>query len=391
LRVALFSDSALPVINGVSISVDRLATELRNLGHVVHHYAPGQGGHLFGDPQVHRFFAAETPWSKGYPLAFPPFVHLKVKFFQHQYDIVHTHTPWTVGFLGYRWARRRSVPVVSTYHTIYEKYAHYFPYLPTRAVRQAIAGHTERYYNSVDQVITPSDASRKWLIRRGVTTPITIIPTGVVLGETLTKEQERHRLGIPQDAFVLLFVGRLAAEKNLNCLLEMAAKVLKACPRAELCLVGDGPERECLEEFAQRNEIENRVRFVGFVDRSQVSRYYKAADVFTFSSVSETQGMVVNEALASGLPVVVVRGGGAPASVTSGQNGFIVRNDATDFAKPVIKLIQDDLLRNQMIRGALESAKNFSLESMVERVLEVYDRSRSIEATSRDKIGKNGD
>jgi glycosyltransferase involved in cell wall biosynthesis len=368
----MFSDSALPILNGVSVSVDALVSELRDQGHSVHLYTARYPGYRDPDANTYRFRALETPISKGYPVAIPPFYRMLLKFRRHEYDIVHTHTPFMLGMVGLRWAESHGLPIVSTYHTLYDRYAHYFRILPRRYIRFRIAKHTNFYYNHVNHVITPSEASMKWLKRHSVTTPITIVPTGIVRGPMLERAEVRRSLGISPDARILLYVGRLAKEKNLAVLIEAVQAVFKEDPRARLWLVGDGPYRQECVEIVRRAGIGDRVRFVGFVPRAEVDKYYAAADLFVFSSITETQGLVVQEAMMHGLPAVVVAGGGAGASVIDGENGFLVKNEPTEIAHSIQRAFRDESLYAKLSDQAPRSVRDLGVPSMCEHVLAVY-------------------
>lgn len=371
LRIAIFSDSALPVLNGVSISIRALITELRDQGHSVHLFTSQYYDYRDVDANTHRFPAVETPWTRGYPLAFPPFYPMLLKFRQHHFDVVHTHTPFTLGFVGLRWAESHQIPIVSTYHTLYDRYAHYIP-LPRRYVRYKIAKHTHYYYNRVAHVITPSEASGKWLRRHAVTTPITVVPTGTPPASILDRSSLRQSLGVAPDQRVMLYVGRLAKEKNLETLLHMAKIVFETDPTLRLWLVGDGPYREVCTELIRTLDIGDRVRLVGSVPRDDVDKYYAIADLFVFASISETQGLVVQEAMTYGLPAVAVTGGGAGAGIVSGVNGFLVKNDPKDFAVQVRRVLGDDILCAKLSAGARETAKKYSTSEMCKSVLNIY-------------------
>ncbi len=372
LRIALFSDSALPILNGVSVSIDALVRELRDKSHSVHIFTAAHFRHRDGDPNTYRFPAVETPWTKNYPLAFPPFYPMLLRFRKQQFDIVHTHTPFTIGFVGLRWAQSHGLPVVSTYHTLYDKYAHYIPFFPKRYLRYKVAKHTNFYYNQVDHVITPSEASLRWLRRHSVRRPMTIIPTGVHAPRMIDRSEIRSRLGIPPESQILLYVGRIAREKNMSTLLEAAALAFRSNQKLRLWIVGDGPYREQCAEQARRLGIGDRVRFVGFVPREEVDQYYVASDLFIFSSLTETQGLVVNEAMAYGLPAVVVSGGGAGASVEDGVNGLLVRNDAAQMGGAILHIIEDELAYARLSEGARRQGRHYGSDSMAERVLQVY-------------------
>lgn len=374
LRIAVFSDSALPILNGVSVSIDTLVQALRRAGHSVHVYTAGAPLYRDPDPNTFRFWAVETPWSRGYPLAVPPFYRMLYEFRKHTYDIIHTHTPFTIGFVGLRWAESHDIPIVATYHTLYDRYAHYVPYFPRRYVRFKIAKHTHFYYSSVLEVIVPSDAARRWLQRHAVKTPITVIPTGTPEPRILDRAEVRVQLGLAPGERMMLYVGRVAKEKNLGPLFEMAAKVMAERPETRLWLVGDGPFRGEAMAMVRALGIGDKVRFVGAVPRYEVDHYYCAADVFVFSSLTETQGLVLQEAMTYGLPAVAYVGGGASETIQDGINGFGVRNDVSDFAERVLQVLGDDALHARLSRGAKESVRERSSSAMARSVVDVYHR-----------------
>ncbi len=373
LRIAIFSDSALPILNGVSVSIQATVQELRNQGHSVTVFTASKFGYKDPDPNTYRFHSIPIPWARNYPMAMPPFYPMLGRFRRHEFDIIHTHTPFVVGFVGLRWAQSHEIPIVSTYHTLYDRYSHYVP-LPRRYVRFKIAKHTNFYYNNVSHVITPSHASYRWLRRHSVKTPITVIPTGVSSPAILDRSEIRHQLGIPPEQKIMLYVGRVAREKNLGVLFEMAKRVFQRDPTLRLWLVGDGPYREASRQIARDLEIGDRVQFVGYVPRDQVDRYYAAADLFVFSSITETQGLVVQEAMTYGLPAIAVAGGGASAGIQNGINGFIVKNDAKHFAETVLQVMENESLYETLSHGARVTVRGYSTHRTVEGVLGVYNQ-----------------
>ncbi|MBS1713362.1 MAG: glycosyltransferase [Armatimonadetes bacterium] len=377
LRIALFSDSALPVLNGVSVSVDALVRSLRDEGHSVFLYTSLYARFRDSDPNVTRFLAVRTPWTKDYPLAVPPFYPWFHDFKKGRFDIVHTHTPFTVGMVGLRWAQSLEIPVVATYHTHYDKYAHYVPFFPKRYLRYKIAKHTNFYYGSVDQVVTPSEASKRWLKRHSVKRPITVVPTGVPEPKALDRRAVRAGFEVHPMRKVVLYVGRLALEKNLSTLLEAAPLMIERDKEVEIWIVGDGPARDEYLNQARALGIGDRVRFWGFKPRSELDAYYAAADVFAFPSMTETQGLVVLEAMSHGLPAVVVQGGGASGAVESGQNGFVVANDPHDVAEAVVKLLSDPLLHSAVSERARATGLSSTVGAMTRRVLDVYQAALS--------------
>jgi glycosyltransferase involved in cell wall biosynthesis len=372
LRLALFSDSAPPVINGVSVSIEALMDGLRTRGHEVHLFATGYPVRPATNPYDHRFLGVLTKAAKDYPLAVPPFAIRRLEFERLDFDLVHTHTPFTVGYVGQRWARASGIPIVSTYHTHYDEYAHYAPVLKEEQVRKWIRLHTRKYYGAVDHVITPSEASLNWLRGHGVFTQATVIPTGIPAPQPLSREACRQQLGIKPDAEVIVTVGRLAREKSMDLTIQATAEVLRSRPNAELWIVGDGPDREDIEAVAKAQNLGSRIHFTGRVDREEVDLYYAVADVFAFASTTETQGLVVVEAMAYGLPAIVVKGGGAGLAVKNAVNGFLIEGRADAMTVAIEKVLSNELLRAELAEGARETAEEYSLETMVGNILDIY-------------------
>ncbi|MCW5937145.1 MAG: glycosyltransferase [Fimbriimonadaceae bacterium] len=372
LKVAIFSDSALPVLNGVSVSIDGLIGALREQGHSVHLYTTRYRGHRDSDPNVHRFFSTLTPWTPNYPLSIPPFYPWFDRFRREDFDIVHTHTPFTVGFVGLRWAESCGIPIVSTYHTHYDKYIHYVPFFPKRYLKFKIAKHTNYYYEQVDHVVTPSEASKRWLNRHAVRTPITVIPTGVPNPRQIDRAEVRQALGASPDQTILLYTGRVAGEKNIGVLLEAFQMVFSANRNAVMWVVGDGPARADYTQMASDLGIGDRIKFWGFIDRDKLGDFYAAADIFWFSSMTETQGLVVAEAMSYGLPCLVVQGGGASTHLESGVDGFVLPNDPSDLAETALRLQSDERLYTRISAAARKTASNLSVTSMAEDMASVY-------------------
>lgn len=373
-RIAIFSDSALPVLNGVSVSIDMLVRELRQEGHSVALFTASHFRYRDTDPNTYRFPAVQTPWTRGYPLAIPPFYPMFRRFRRQCFDVIHTHTPFTIGFAGLRWGQSEGIPVVSTYHTLYDKYHHYIPFFPKRYLRYKIAKHTNYYFNAVARITTPSEAAKRWLLRHSVARPIDVIPSAPLPPKPIDRAEARNELGMPAGNKVMLYVGRIAREKNMATLFQAAAQVMREDHATVLWLVGDGPYRgECVA-LTRELGIGDRVRFVGGVQRDAVDAYYAAADIFVFASMTETQGLVVGEAMQYGLPAVVVGGGGASATVVEGETGFVVRNDAEQMAGSILDVLRSDETHARFCDAARMHGRAYTPRDMARAMVEVYDR-----------------
>lgn len=374
MRVGLFSESLLPIVNGVSVSIDILGARLSALGHEVSYFAPRVAGYADDRPGVYRFPSFNPPTMRDYPLAYPARGELFRTFQSLKLDIVHTHTPFMVGFTGLKWARELGIPAVSTNHTLYTEYAHYLPMLPPAMVRGILIWWLRRYYNRARFVIVPSAAAGRRLESYGVKTRWKAIPTALefpVGGGQAADIRESY--GLPEDSRPLVYVGRIAREKNLDMLLEAFQRVAQADARVRLILVGGGPALESCRSVAERLHIQDKVVFAGPVSHGDLPGVLKQAQVFVFPSLTETQGLAVGEAALCGVPCVAVNSGGTPEFVRDGETGYLVDDNPEEFAARVLELLADDTRRAEMARKAREFAAGFTGENMVKKVLDVYE------------------
>ena len=375
MKVALFSESYLPYLNGVSISIRILQEELTRRGHEVWVYAPRFRHYRDESPFVRRFPSFYTPFEPDYPIGWLWSPSLWREWRQQRFDLVHTHTPFFVGMAGAHWARRTRTPLVSTFHTLYEEYLHYLPRLvPRGLVRRLLRWHLRRYYEQVDAIMTPSQIGAEVLRRYGIRKPITPIRNPVLPFPTMSQEQARAALGIPQEVWMLLYVGRMAPEKNVHLLLHAMPHVVRGCPKARLWLVGPGPALESLQALADALNLNEQVYFTGPVPREQVSLYMLAADLFVFPSVTESQGLVLDEAQAAGLPCIVANGGGAPEAVDYGASGLIVEPTPEAFVDAILYLTRHPDAREQLRQAGLRKRETLSVPAVVERILQVYQQ-----------------
>lgn len=389
MRIGIFSESYEPVLNGVSVSIATLIGELKNLGHQVWVFAPRFKGHTDRENQVVRFPSFCTPMARDYPLAVPYLPGLTKRIRELELDIIHTHTPFMLGWLGLRLGKRLDIPIVSTNHTLYTEYAHYVPLAPRSATRLFITRMLRRYYQQCDAVIVPSKPVCKLLRSYGIDVPIQVIPTATSLDVTkdpVVRSQVRQEYGIPDNARVLLYVGRLAREKNLELLLNAFETLASKHPDIYLLIVGGGPYEPRCRSLANELRNADRIRFTGYVGREKVGRYYSAGDVFAFPSLTETQGLVVAEALCAGLPCVAVDAGGTPEMFTDGEDGMLARNDVNDFASKIDRFLSEPGLLEIFSVRAMENAQRFSPGEMANRVLQVYKS--VLEKTNDSMIGR---
>lgn len=372
MRIAIFSESYEPIVNGVSVSVATLRDGLRAAGSEVHIFAAHYPGYQDSDPQVHRFPSRSTRYAPGYPVPVPFSKDIYRFFREFRPDIVHTQSPFFLGTVGMRWAKHLGIPVVSTNHTLYTEYCHYVPFVPEFVTRMALVRWMSYYYNRCRAVVVPSYPVEKVLRGYGVRSRIEVIKTGISLSTTADRTEVRRTFDIPEDAFLLLYVGRVAKEKNLDLLLNAFDIIKKRYPQCQLMIVGGGPYEQVSFRKARELGLRDSIHFLGMLDRSVAAKTYAAADVFVFPSVTETQGLVICEALVSGLPCVAVRAAGTPEVIEDGVDGILTENNPEDFAEAVSRLIVDPELRRRLSESGRKNSQRFTPEAMAERFLQFY-------------------
>jgi 1,2-diacylglycerol 3-alpha-glucosyltransferase len=368
VRVGFFTEVYRPVVNGVVESVDALAAGLRERGHEVYCFAPQMPGAAVSDGVVLRMPSLPLPARAPYRLTLPLVGRRNVHNVIKRLSLVHLHSPFITGWTGLRYARRYGMPAIYTYHTQLEAYAHYVPFEPN-ATRFAASQLTRRFANLVDAVIVPTESMVRHLRNLGVEVRIEVVPTGIDVAHFAAGRRDarlRARLGAKKSGRLVLFVSRLAKEKNIELLLRAFAEA--GDEDLTLAVAGDGPERADLESLAAQLGIRERTRFLGSVQRERLPDLYASADAFVFPSTTETQGLVQAEALAAGAAVIA-------ADVASnrevvGEAGKLVEPTVSAFAAALRQTPHEP--SEQAIDKAKAAAGRFSIPRQVERTLEIY-------------------
>lgn len=374
MKIGVFTDSFRPYTSGVVRSIELFSREFTNRGHEVFIFCPDYPlMHPPDEEGVFRFISIPAPMMAEFSLPIPISVQLNATIKRLGLDIIHAHSPFLLGRLGASAARRHKLPLIFTYHTLYEQYSHYMPFA-RNASKQLIAFIASDFCNRCDAVITPSRLVMNYLQRGGVYTTIYTIPTGVDINEFCDADPQwlKNNFAIAPEEKILLFVGRLSKEKNLIFLLKAFQIVQEIIPEAHLVLVGKGPLEEYLRRLCHEMKIENKVTFTGVLPRNKVVHCYAGATLFVFPSVTETQGLVIGEAKATGLPVIAIRAYGPAEMVRHGEDGFLTDPTIPVFTNAILKLLQDQELYNNMRATAFKNASIFSSSNCAETMLEVY-------------------
>ena len=346
MNILFVSDVFFPRVNGVSTSINTFATELRALGHQVTLIAPS-----YTDEDKQEEWIVRVPSHKIY---FDPEDRLmnfgKLKALlpwirDKHFDVIHIHTPFTAHYVGIHFGKKLDIPVVETYHTFFEDYLHhYLPFIPQFISRKLARTISRRQCNAVDGIVSPSKPMLDVLKQYGIKTPAEVVATGLDDSSFANVDGEHFRMSydIPLAQTMLLFVGRVAHEKNIGFLLEMHAELIKKHPDALLVITGEGPAEESIKHSIDKLGISNKVRMIGYLDRShELIACYKAADIFVFASKSETQGLVLLEAMAQGTAVVAIAELGTKSILIEGEGVLIAKDDINDFADKVSALLSD--------------------------------------------------
>jgi 1,2-diacylglycerol 3-alpha-glucosyltransferase len=377
MRILYLSDVYFPRVNGVSTSIQTFRRELGRRGHETTLVAPGYPQPHGDEPGIVRIASRRVPFDpEDRAMRWRALGRLERTLAGERFDLVHVQTPFLAHYAGIRLARRRGVPVVATYHTLFEEYLfHYVPLVPRGLMRAIARGISRGQCDALDAVAVPSTAMRETLERYGVRTPIEIVPTGIPLAEFAGGDGARFRdgHGIAPSRPVLVYVGRVAFEKNIDFLLRVLVHVRREVGDALLVVCGEGPALAPLTRLAHSLGLADAVRFVGYLDRAtQLLDCYRAADAFVFASRTETQGLVLLEAMALGVPVVSTAVMGTRDIVGPERGALVAADDERDFASKVIALLRDPQLRARLSAEGREYARTWGSAPLAERLEGFY-------------------
>jgi glycosyltransferase involved in cell wall biosynthesis len=369
LRVGLFTEIYRPVVNGVVASVEALAGGLQLAGHEVFCFAPKMPGANAAESRIVRIPSLPLPARTPYRLTLPLVSRRDRKSVIERLDVVHVHSPFITGWMGLRYARRYGIPLIYTYHTQLEAYAHYIPF-EANATRFAASQLTRTFANLADAVIAPTPAMAARLQALGVTVRVETVPSGIDVARFRAgrrSEEMRRWAGATPGKRLLLYVGRLAKEKSIDLVFEALVRANE--PTLQLAIAGDGPLREELEHRAAELHLGDRLKFLGLVEQGRLPDLYASADAFVMPSVTETQGIVLAEALASGLFIIAAD---APQNRdVLGSEGSLVPPEAGAFAA-AFKAVPSEPDPHSAT-AARDAAERFSIERQISRTLALYE------------------
>jgi 1,2-diacylglycerol 3-alpha-glucosyltransferase len=386
MNILMMTNTFTPHVGGVARSVQYFTDGYRKRGHRVMVVAPEYENIPENDRDVIRIPAIQHFKGSEFSVMLPIPGFLTKAVEKLKPDIVHSHHPFLIGWTALRVAHFYKLPLVFTHHTMYEQYTHYVSG-NSKALKRIVIDLSTRYANLCDQIFAPSESVASMLLKRGVETPISIVSTGVHFKRFAGGSGPGFRMAmsIPEEAFVVGHVGRLAPEKNLQFLAAAVSRFLKAESRAHFLVIGRGPSENAIQEIFLREGLRDRLHFTGNLDHPLLTSAYKAMDVFAFASMSETQGMVLTEAMAAGVPVVALDAPGAREVVTDHLNGRLLGSEnITEFAfalEWIAALAPEQ--KHKLKKGAVQTAKLFSIDRSVEKALARYKTLLEKEPASR--------
>lgn len=379
MHIAHFTNSYYPVISGVVRSVSEFRKALTELGHNVFVFAQNAEDYEDSEPFIFRYPSINITWPADIPATIPisPLIDLLLP--PLKLDVIHAHHPILLGQAAANKADELDLPLVFTYHTQYREYTHYVP-IPQERIQEFLQGAVENwladYMRKCHHIVVPSESMRDTLIAEyGLEGQYSVIPTGLDIRhyQQAQGSELRKKRGWGEDQ-VMISVGRLAQEKNWKMLLNACAQVMKKIENTRLALIGDGPDKKDLEKLAEKLGIASRVEFIGKTPFEDIPTYLKAADLFVFASVTETQGIVTMEAIASGLPVVAVNATGTRDELDHGVQGLLTENDPDALAGAIEKALTEKGLLERFREATQDKAKSFDIFNQAKRLVSAYEQ-----------------
>lgn len=377
MNILMMTNTYLPHVGGVARSVSAFTEEYRKRGHRVVVVAPEYKNVPEDNRDVIRVPAIQNFNGSDFAVILPIPGAIQTGLKDFKPDIIHSHHPFLIGGTAVRIASKFQVPLVYTHHTLFEQYLHYF-LLDVPQMKTFVVNLSCGYAGLADHVIAPSRSVADFLKDHGVNTPISVIPTGICVERFRSSKASglRRELGIDNREFVIGHVGRLAPEKNLAFLTEAVAAFLETEPHARFLIVGTGPMQEDIRRILAAHKLEDRLCMPGKLEGPALIDAYHAMDVFAFASTSETQGLVLAEAMAAGLPVTALRASGAVDIIKHRRNGFLVTDESSDaFAAGLRWFHQLSPVKRKVVKNAaLKTAMEFSISKSADKALALYKR-----------------
>ena len=379
MHIAFFTNTYHPFVSGVVRSIGSFRKTLSDSGHNVFIFAQHVDDYVDKEPFVFRYPSFNISWPTDFHAVIPISSFVDHLIPSLKLDIIHAHHPVVLGKTAANKAAELNKPLVFTFHSQYTEYTHYLPLNQETIqdfIKDLIDTRLVEFMEKCHHIVVPSSSMLELLEEVfGLKDRVSVVPTGIDLKRFQTADggHIRKRLGWEND-IVLISIGRLGPEKNWKTLLDACAPVIQAYPNFRVAIIGDGLDREKLIKYTKKQGTAGRVDFLGTIPYAQIPEYLKAADIFGFASVAETQGLVTMEAVAAGLPVVAVDAVGTRDNVEHNTQGLLTPNDSNDLSQAIQRLVDDSTLRNQFSASAKIRAREFDMTVQADKLITVYEQ-----------------
>jgi 1,2-diacylglycerol 3-alpha-glucosyltransferase len=376
MNIAIFTNNYLPNPYGVATSIESFRKQFEKKGHTVFIFAPENDDYEDENPNVFRYPSLDIKYRIKFPIPIPYSSQIDKKIEELNIDIIHSQHPNLLGDAALRWAKKKNIPLVFTWHTLYNKYTHYIPLIPEGISSKLAIKNAVEYANKANKIIIPTASIKKIIEKWGVKNKEIIdIPTGVEMScfENADGEKIRNKLGVTKDQKLIMSISRFTEEKNVMFLLQAIIKVLKSDLNTVFVFGGEGYLKEEMQEVVEKEKLNNRIIFTGIIKKDDIKNYFQAADIFVYASKSETQGTIITEAMCSALPIVAVDATGVQSLIDNKKTGILIPENEDKFAKAIIGLIGDDKLAETLSKNAkLVANEKYTSEICANEMLKAY-------------------
>ncbi len=400
MKIGIFTDTYNPVTSGVVTSINMVEQEMKKRGHEVYVFTTSKSIQPNENQTLYMLNSIPLLIAKQYKNRIATFYSREIakQIKELNLDIVHTQTEFSIGAFGKIISRKYNIPFIHTYHTMWEDYVHYISPIKGRNIhlKRLARSFSRAFVRKSECVITPSNKTAKYLKYKCnvKNKPIYIVPTGIDIvpfKRSNFSEESRNELkeslGIKPNEKVILFLGRVASEKSIDIIMDSMPEIFKEHPEYKFLIVGDGPSKKDLEEQAKKLNIQDNVIFTGKVPWNEVPKYYNLGDVFVNASITETQGLTFIEAMAAEVPIVAKYAPNLSEFIHTNKNGILIKRNS-DFKNAIIKVLNNDSLRNTLIQGGNETAKEYSIEVFGDKLEMIYSEIIELHKAKKDSATK---
>lgn len=376
MRIAIFTNNYLPNPYGITTSIESFRKQFESRGHKVFVVAPESEGYHDENQRVFRYPSFDINYRIKYPIPIIYSGKMDKKIGDLGIDIIHSQHSNLLGDTAMKWAKKKRVPIVYTWHTLYDNYTHYVPLIPDKLASKWAINNAVDYANKADTVVVPTQSIEKIIRDWGVTNKNVVdVPTGVesLYFEYPNGEKIKKKLGIKDEQKIIISISRLTKEKNVLFLLGSITEVLKSNPQAIFVFGGEGYLREEMQEVVKDSGMQGRIIFPGIIQKSDIKNYFEMADVFVYASKSETQGTIITEAMYCGVPIVALDATGSRSLIENNKTGVLVEENEGKFAETVGNLLKNKDGAKELGENAKAYAEaNYTSEVCAKRMIDVY-------------------